>query len=191
MHQQVNVLLFFNICLKWTILKLFDHSLVLFCLHLLIITTFIWHGSLFFFIRVACDSMESHKGDVRTIWIDSSVTYTIVVHSTWPSQAMWRLHAPTLNKWHKKNKTLHMLTHGAMRGCGLTSLVVCNNDKFCDIREGNVTIRSEIWTMNIRTLGFGDIRECVTLWWLILQSLRCTSFVSSTAKPVKPCQWIM
>jgi hypothetical protein len=56
-----------------------------------------------------------------------------------------------------------MLTHGAMRGCGLTSLVVCINDKFCDmrgcgltslvvcindkfcdIRERNVTIRSEI-----------------------------------------------
>jgi hypothetical protein len=44
-----------------------------------------------------------------------------------------------INKWHKKknkNKkvTLHMLT----------SLVVCNNDKIHDIRERNVTIRSEI-----------------------------------------------
>ena len=28
-----------------------------------------------------------------------------------------------------------MLTHGAMQGCALTSLVVCINDKFCDIRE--------------------------------------------------------
>jgi hypothetical protein len=28
-----------------------------------------------------------------------------------------------------------MLTHGAMRGCGLTSLVVCINDKFHDLRE--------------------------------------------------------
>jgi hypothetical protein len=37
-----------------------------------------------------------------------------------------------------------MLTHGAMRGCGLTSLVVCINDKLWDIREKNVTIRSEI-----------------------------------------------
>ena len=55
---------------------------------------------------------------------------------------------PTFNKWHKKknkNKvTLHMLTHGAMRGSGLTSWVVCVNEKFCDIRERNVTIRSEI-----------------------------------------------
>ena len=54
--------------------------------------------------------------------------------------------------WHKKKKnknkskkvTLHILTRGAMRGCGLTSLVVCINDKICDLREGNVTIRSEI-----------------------------------------------
>ena len=28
-----------------------------------------------------------------------------------------------------KRVTLHILTHGAMRGCGLTSLVVCINDK--------------------------------------------------------------
>jgi hypothetical protein len=63
---------------------------------------------------------------------------------------MWRTHAPTFNKWlkkkkkKKKKKTLHMLTHGAMRGCGLTSLVVWINDKLRDIRERNVTIRSEI-----------------------------------------------
>jgi hypothetical protein len=37
-----------------------------------------------------------------------------------------------------------MLTHGATRGCGLTFLVVCINEKNCDIRERNVTIRSEI-----------------------------------------------
>jgi hypothetical protein len=52
-----------------------------------------------------------------------------------------------------------------MRGCGLTSWVVCINDKFVDIRKRNVTIRSEI------SLGFQDIRECVTLWRLILRSL--------------------
>jgi hypothetical protein len=43
----------------------------------------------------------------------------------------------------EEKKTLHMWTHGAMRGCGLISLVVCINDKFHDIRERNVTIRSE------------------------------------------------
>jgi hypothetical protein len=69
-----------------------------------------------------------------------------VVHSTWPSWAMWHMHAPTFNKWHKKKKkvTLHILTHGTMRGCGLTSLVVCIVDKIRDIRERNVTIRNEI-----------------------------------------------
>jgi hypothetical protein len=89
-----------------------------------------------------------------------------MVHSTWPSQAMQRTHAPTFNRWHKKKKnenkdrkvTLHMLTHDAMRGCGLTSLVIYINDKSCDIRERNVTIRSEIWTMNICSVGFQVIR---------------------------------
>jgi hypothetical protein len=46
----------------------------------------------------------------------------------------------------KKKKTLHILTHGIMRGCGLTALVVCINDKIHDIRERNVTIRNEIWS---------------------------------------------
>ena len=32
---------------------------------------------------------------------------------------------------------------------------------------------SEIWTTNIRSLGFQDIREQVILWRLILQSLKC------------------
>jgi len=67
------------------------------------------------------------------IQIHSHVTYANMVHSTWSSRAMWQTHAPTFNKWHKKKKkTLHMLTHGVMRGCGLTSLVVCINDEFRD-----------------------------------------------------------
>ena len=38
-----------------------------------------------------------------------------VVHSSWPSRAMWHMHAPTFDKWHKKKKvTLHILTHGVM-----------------------------------------------------------------------------
>ena len=65
---------------------------------------------------------------------------------------MWHMHAPTFNKWHKKKKkknknkkvTLHILAHGAMRGYGLSSLVVCINDKIRDIKERNVTIRSEV-----------------------------------------------
>jgi hypothetical protein len=107
-----------------------------------------------------------------------------VVHSTWPSWTMWHLHAPTFNKWHKKKKkkTLHILTHGVMQGCGLTSLVVCINDKIRDVRERNVTIRSETWTTNIRSLGFHDIRERVTLWRLILRSLVCKMKVDLNEK---------
>ena len=42
------------------------------------------------------------------------------------------------------NHVAHMLTHGAMQRCGLTSWVDCINDKFCDIREINMTIKSDI-----------------------------------------------
>ena len=111
------------------------------------------------------------------IWIHSPVTSIGVVHSTWPSRAMWHMHAPTFNKWHKKNNknkkvALHILTHSAMWGCGWTSLVDCINDIIHDIRKRNVTIRSEIWAM-IRFLGFRDIKEWVILWRLILRSLGC------------------
>ena len=125
-----------------------------------------WH----YRISVACD--------IYGIWIHSPLTSAGVVHSTWHSRAMWHMHAPAFNKWHtkkkKKKKTLHKLTHGTMWGCGLTSLVVCIYDKICDIRETNVTTRSEIWITNINSLGFHDIREWVVLWRLILQSLGCT-----------------
>ena len=63
---------------------------------------------------------------------------------------MWHMHAVTFNKWHKKKKNkkkkaaLHILTHGAIRGCELTSLVSCINAKIRDIRERNVTIMSEV-----------------------------------------------
>jgi hypothetical protein len=114
-------------------------------------------------------------------WIRSPVTCASVVHSNHPSWATWRTHAPTINKWHKQKKikneikkvTLHILTHGAMRGCGLTSSEICINNKFHDIRERNVTIRSEIWTTNTRSLEFGDIRECMRIWRLRLWNLGC------------------
>ena len=64
----------------------------------------------------------------------------------------------------------------AMRGCGLTSLVVCINDGSRDIREKNVTIRSEMYTMNIRSVRCQDIREWVILWKLILRSSGCVKF---------------
>ena len=73
------------------------------------------------------------------------------------------MHAPTFKKWHKKKKkkkTLHILTHGTILGCRLTSLIFYINDKKIHVIRGkNVTIRSEIWTTNIRSLGFRDIRE--------------------------------
>jgi hypothetical protein len=63
---------------------------------------------------------------------------------------MWHMHAPTFNKWQKKKKKKnkkvanHILIHDAMRGCGLTSWVVCINDKIHDTRERNVIIKSKI-----------------------------------------------
>ena len=102
---------------------------------------------------------------------------------------MWHMHTPTFNKWQQKKKkknkkvTLHILTHGAMWGCRLTSLVICINDKIHDIRERNVTIRSEIWTTNIRSLGFRDIREQVTLWGWILRSLGCNKLTLGQFTP--------
>ena len=45
--------------------------------------------------------------------------------------------------------------------------------EICDIKERNVTIKSEIWTTNIHSLGFQDIKEWVTIRGLILRSLGC------------------
>ena len=44
----------------------------------------------------------------------------------------------------------------------------------CDIRERNVTMRKEIQTKKIRSLGFWDIKEWMVLWKMILWNLRCT-----------------
>ena len=94
---------------------------------------------------------------------------------------MWHMYAPTFNKWHKKKKkkklkvTLHILTHGAMQCEGVGWLLWwLTLNKTRDIRERNVTIKSEIWTTNNRPLGFWDIREWVIIWWLILRSFGCT-----------------
>ena len=108
------------------------------------------------------------------IWIHSPLTSVGVFHSTWPSQTTWHMHAPTFNKWHKKKKkTLHILTHDAMWGRALTSLEVCINVIIRDTRERNETIRNEIWTTDIHSLGFQGIREWVIVWKLILRRLGC------------------
>ena len=62
------------------------------------------------------------------------------------------MHAPTIKKWHRKKKnkkkkkkvTLHILTHGHNARVWADTWMVCINDKSCDIRERNVTTRSEI-----------------------------------------------
>ena len=106
-----------------------------------------------------------------------SMVWCGVVWSTWPSRAMWHMHAPTFNKWQKKKKkTLHILTHGAMRGCALAS-----NDKIHDIRKGNVTIRSENWTTNIRSLGFWNVGEQVIIPHIILLKQSVIPLRSSTS----------
>jgi hypothetical protein len=78
----------------------------------------------------------------------------------------------------------HILTHDAMWRCRLTSLVVCIDDNICDIRERNVTIRSQVWTTSIHSLGFRDSREQVTLWRFILRSLGCITKLESRQKYV-------
>ena len=63
------------------------------------------------------------------------------VHSTWPSgRCDKQMHQHSTSGIRRKTKkvvkvTLHMLTHGAMRGCGLTSSMVCLNDMFRDIKR--------------------------------------------------------
>jgi hypothetical protein len=84
-----------------------------------------------------------------------------------------------------------MLTHGTMRGCGLSSwALVCVHDKFHDLRERNVTRRSEVWTTNIHSLGFQDIRDCVTLWRLILRSARCMWVLLNSPLHVLQLLWL-
>jgi hypothetical protein len=115
------------------------------------------------------------------------------VHSTWPSRTMWWMRAPTFkNKNKNKKNALHMLTHGVLQACGLTSWVVCINDKFRDIRERNVTIRSEIRPANIRSLGFGDIMGVDITEFRVYRSsnLEChTHELGSTTSPHPQAHW--
>lgn len=46
-----------------------------------------------------------------------------------------------------------------------------------DVWMGNVITRSKIWIENICFLGFGDIREGVTLRKLVLQTLGCNFII--------------
>ena len=116
----------------------------------------------------------------------SVACYGIWVHTPLISVGVVQLHLPfpddvayaytniqQVEEEEEEEDTSHILAHGIMPGCGLPSLVVTINDKIHDIRDRNVTIGSEIWTTNIRSLGLQDMREWVILWGLILQSLGC------------------
>ena len=59
------------------------------------------------------------------------------------------------------------------------------NVKTCDIWEVNMTTRREIWTKHIHSLGFGDVREEVTLWrlWYSAKCWCCSLRVTLTYTP--------
>ena len=57
--------------------------------------------------------------------------------------------------------------------CGLVSLVDYFNAKTHNIWEGNVTTRRETESEHIGSLGFGNIKEGVTLQRVILWKSRC------------------
>ena len=120
-------------------------------------------------VSVVCDTME-----FKIISLSPPLVWSTPL--AFPGRCGICMHQHSRSDIRKKKVTLHILTHGAMWGCGLTYLVVSFNDKTRDTRGRNVTIRIEIWTTNVRSLGFGDIRECVILWGLILRSVRCTCF---------------
>jgi hypothetical protein len=64
----------------------------------------------------------------------------------------------------------------------LNSLVVYFNVKCYNIWERNATIRSKIKIESTHSLGFGEIREEVTLRRLIVQSLECMPFISISVR---------
>ena len=123
--------------------------------------------------------------------IRSPVTYTSVVHSTWPftRQCGGSMHQhSTSGRRRSRIRSRHSTCwYDEMWGCKLTSWVVCINDKFRDIRERNVIIRRDIWTTNIPSLGFWDIREYVTLWRLILHNLGCRT--NERGEPIASYIW--
>ena len=141
-------------------------------------------------ISVACDTMKFGM-------FSSHLRCCGPLRLAFPGE--WRTHAPTFSTLQEKKKnkkvTLHILTDGAMRGCGLTSLVACINDKSHDIRDRNVTVRSEIWTTNVHPLGFEDITEWVILWRLILRNFVCSMATtgggvqSGSTHPTRP-KWM-
>ena len=162
-----------------------------------------WYYGFFVVLRYGCVIAQNqcslwHYRITQRRWEDKLKLFSYRQMLMWfiPLGLLWQYggHAPTFNKWHKKKKnedknkkvTLDMLTHGAMRGCGLASWVVCIDDKFCDKRDRDVTTRSEIWITNIRSLGCRDIEMCETLWRLILRNLGCIGVFNTCQMPFSP-----
>jgi hypothetical protein len=126
-------------------------------------------------ISLACNIIEEHKGDVRTIWVHSPITYASVAHSTRPSRAMWQTHAPNIQQEAEEEKedTPHVDTWRNVKvwvdffsGLHQWQIPWYKKKKY-DNKEWDLN------TTSIRSLGFCDIKECVTLWRSILWSFGC------------------
>ena len=123
-----------------------------------------WMDEWYYRISVTCDTMESE-------FVLLSVG---VVHSTWLPWAMWHMQAPTFTSGRRRRGRIRRWrsTYWHMAQCeGVGWLLswFALMTKTCDIGERNVTIRSEFWTTNIRSLWFQDTREWVILWRFILR----------------------
>ena len=134
--------------------------------------------------------MEWRIGGVRMVWIRSPVTYASMVHSTWPSRAMWRMHAqedgeeeegdtPHVDTWQNARvwvdflSGLHWWQISWLKGEKRDNKEWGLNDehpfsrvwgywRVCDIVEVDST---EIWVYLPPTLWFVYI--CVTTHYLI------------------------
>ena len=109
-------------------------------------------------ILLTLDS-SSWRSHVITIWLPIHLSLASAQPTFFPlgfpGQCDKSMHQQ-FNKWKKKKKkktTLHILTLSTMQGVGwlLWWFALWQNR---DLSERNVTIRSEIWTMNICSLGF-------------------------------------
>ena len=90
-------------------------------------------------------SKSTNKQTIMAIGLDQNLSHTISNYELQRlSFKVSNLHVTLWNNTKEMKKTLHKLTHGTVQGCEWTSWVLCINDSFRDIREKNVTKRSEI-----------------------------------------------
>ena len=133
-------------------------------------------------ISVAHDTMEWHKGrceeDVKSIschlvrwcgpfhlaFLGNVADACTNINST---SGIKRRRRRGMRRWH--STCWHM---AQCEGAGWLLWWFEIDGRFRDIRERNVTIRSEVWTANICSLGFWDVRECVALWGVDITEFR-------------------